>query len=203
MSKPTPPSPRRPRRPDNPAAPVPVNLGDPAVEAFMRGGRPVGTGEGANDTVAPAVTFPSRSPIVAEFPPTAPPDLAVGKIEQHDDAGETGRNIVVKLPERIARLLDEIAAKRAAFRARVATKLLHDALSELEASIARDGTPDLPPPVPATRRSIRSLTLRLDAKLADRLDRITGPYEIVQHQLLLRLLVPAIERLHTGLFPQQ
>lgn len=56
MSKPTPPSPRRPRRPDNPAAPVPVNLGDPAVEAFMRGGRPVGTGEGANDTVAPAVT---------------------------------------------------------------------------------------------------------------------------------------------------
>lgn len=126
--------------------------------------------------------------------PGSPPDpVSAG---QDLAAAGRGRGTVIKLPTRYAAMLDAIAADRGGFRSTIASTILEAELPPL-AKAHRDGLrPALTPVEPGAGHDRRSLSIKLSAAAAAALDEIATLRGAVKHQVLLRVLLPGIERVH-------
>ena len=161
-----------------------------------------GPSPGASDprpaSTPPAIAAaPHHDPVPQPFAPQRlMPERPALQSEAALHSGARPRNMVIKLPTPTALKLDAIAETRGGFRTTVALDILEQELVPLAAAHDRGIRPILTP-VRGTGADRRSLSIQLPPHLADALDRVATLRKAVKHQILLRLLVPGIDRVYT------
>ncbi len=103
--------------------------------------------------------------------------------------------VALRMPEAVARKLDRLAETWLCHRHQIMVDLIAPGLEALAAAADR-GEPLVFPPGQNRPGRKRAMTLRLRAELAEALDRVLARHGAIKSQIVLRLLVPAIERLY-------
>jgi len=114
--------------------------------------------------------------------------------EAKDREDEEVGHISVKLPPEISRKLSAIADRRGSKRTHVALEVLEPQLRDLAAQHRAGRFPNLPKVVSGSVRA--SVAFMLPPDLASDLSYILATRRAVKAQVIVRLLVPAIEDLH-------
>lgn len=114
--------------------------------------------------------------------------------EAKDREDEEVGHISVKLPREISRKLSAIADRRGSKRTHVALEVLEPQLRDLAAQHRAGRFPSLPKVVSGSVRA--SVAFMLPPDLASDLSYILATRRAVKAQVIVRLLVPAIEDLH-------
>jgi hypothetical protein len=114
--------------------------------------------------------------------------------EAKDGVDEEVGHISVKLPPEISRKLSAIADRRGSKRTHVALEVLEPQLRDLAAQHRAGRFPELPKVVSGSVRA--SVAFMLPPDLASDLSYILATRRAVKAQVIVRLLVPAIEHLH-------
>lgn len=122
----------------------------------------------------------------------------VPKPDAENALDEEGGHVSVKLPPDVSRKLSAIADRRGSKRTRVAIEVLEQPLRSLAAQHRAGQFPNLPKVVSGSVRSSVAFTLPPD--LASDLSHILAARRAVKAQVIVRLLVPAIEDLHAREF---
>jgi hypothetical protein len=180
---------RRPTRsePDLPQPPKPiVQAAVPAIDPD-RADALAYTMRGRSATAA-AGTLGKGSTQAVGLEPSAPMPDADGAADE-----EVG-HISVKLPREVSRKLSAIADRRGSKRTHVALEVLEPPLRELAAEHRAGRFPELPKVVSGSVRA--SVAFMLPPDLATDLSYVLAARRAVKAQVIVRLLVPAIEDLH-------
>jgi len=124
---------------------------------------------------------------------TAAPDTGMSGVA-NEAAGEEVGHVSVKLPPEVSRKLSAIADRRGSKRTHVALEVLEQPLRDLAAQHRAGRFPELPKIVSGTVRA--SVAFVLPPELATDLGCILTARRAVKAQVIVRLLVPAIENLY-------
>jgi len=184
----------RPSRPEaeRPASPPPITYAavpsiDPesadALAYTLRGRASAPDAGAAGNTVA----YPA-APDTQQLGADTAPDGAKGAVDE-----EVGY-ISVKLPPEVSRKLSAVADRRGSKRTHVALEVLAQPLRDLAAQHRAGRFPELPKVVSGSVRS--SIAFVLPPELAADLGHVLAARRAVKAQVIVRLLVPAIEDVH-------
>jgi hypothetical protein len=143
------------------------------------------------------------TPGVPENEAPIAPACNADKVGAQHDLITTGtdddlRPVAIKLPPSVGRKLAEIADRRGSKRTHVAIEVLTAPLRKLAAEHQAGRFPDLPKIAAGSVRT--SIAFILPPDLAQDLSYVLRVRKAVKAQVLTRLLVPAIERLHSTEF---
>ena len=141
-----------------------------------------------------SATLEAGTPGTQDMLADAPGSSVPAPEAKEGDEGEVG-HISVKLPPKISRMLSAIADRRGSKRTHVALEVLEPQLRYLAAQHCAGRFPDLPKVVSGSVRA--SVAFMLPPDLASDLSYILAVRRAVKAQVIVRLLVPAIEDLHT------
>lgn len=115
-----------------------------------------------------------------------------------EEADDDLRPVAIKLPPDVGRKLAQIADRRASKRTHVAIEVLTAPLQKLAADHRAGRFPELPKIAAGSVRT--SIAFALPSDLAGDLSYVLRVRKAVKAQVLTRLLVPAIEKLHATEF---
>lgn len=172
--------PSRPPSPIAPAAVPEINPDSADALAYSLRGRTAATDPGAGGEKSGSRDGGAGHPDPGVGPEAGP--------------GEEVGHVSVKLPPDVSRKLSAIADRRGSKRTRVALEVLAGPLHELAAQHRAGRFPDLPKVVSGSVRS--SVAFALPPELAADLGYVLTARRAVKAQVIVRLLVPAIEDLH-------
>lgn len=184
---------RRPARPeaDQPPSPMPITqAGVPVIDP--------------DNAAALAYTLRGRTAAAEAGPPKEiePQGQGGTRLGSRSDVTEAVDDEVghvsVKLPPDVSRKLSAIADRRGSKRTRVALEVLEQPLRSLAAQHRAGQFPNLPKVVSGSVRS--SVAFTLPPGLASDLSHILAARRAVKAQVIVRLLVPAIEDLYAREF---
>lgn len=181
------------RRPERPVA-----VQSPAPKPIVQAAMPLIDPESAD---AMAYTMRGRpaaeangGPISETMPQAEGQDLVSFSPGAQGGADDEVGYISVKLPPEVSRKLSAIADRRGSKRTRVALEVLEQPLRDLAAQHRAGLFPELPKIVSGSVRS--SVAFVLPPDLASDLSYVLVTRRAVKAQVIVRLLVPAIEDLH-------
>lgn len=199
---------RRPGRPEaqapvppQPIAPAAVPSVDPESAdalAYTLRGRGASSDDGPDGDGAMQPTPPRARPDAAGARPDAPGGPASGAPDAREGPGEEVGHVSVKLPPEISRKLSAIADRRGSKRTHVALEVLAQPLRDLASQHRAGRFPELPKVVSGSVRA--SMAFVLPPDLAADLGYVLAARRAVKAQVIVRLLVPAIEDLHAREF---
>lgn len=180
---------RRPSRADAGVSQPPTPIVQAAVPAIN-----------PNSADALAYALRGRSATIEAWTPEKPgmpadvsgPLMPKPEAKNREDEGVG--HISVKLPPEVSRKLSAIADRRGSKRTHVALEVLEPQLRDLAAQHRAGRFPDLPKVVSGSVRA--SVAFMLPPDLASDLSYILATRRAVKAQVIVRLLVPAIEDLH-------
>ena len=124
--------------------------------------------------------------------------LVVSPDEATANADEEAGYISIKLPPEVSRKLSAVADRRGSKRTHVALEVLEQPLRDFAAQHRAGNFPALPKVVSGSVRS--SIAFVLPPDLAVDLAYVLATRRAVKAQVLVRMLVPAIEDLHAREF---
>lgn len=169
-------------------------LPDAQKEVFAQSSAEPGTAEGllpsttsytAEDKLLIAAAGNADKPTVRHAPAT-------------EEADDDLRPVAIKLPPIVGRKLAQIADRRGSKRTHVAIEVLTAPLRKLAADHRAGHFPELPKIAAGSVRT--SIAFALPSDLAGDLSYVLRVRKAVKAQVLTRLLVPAIEKLHATEF---
>lgn len=180
------------RRPTRPEAEQPVPL-KPITQAAVPSIDP-DSADALAYTMRGRLAVSDSSPSGKTRPQTESRTPLLPKVEVKEGMDEEAGHISVKLPPEISRKLSAIADRRGSKRTHVALEVLEQPLRNLAAQHRAGLFPELPKIVSGSVRS--SVAFMLPPDLAADLSYVLTTRRAVKAQVIVRLLVPAIENLH-------
>ena len=166
------------------AAPIPARDLPSSVEPAFRPSDPVSSGPEPSGSPARKI---QSIPAVRDAP------------RPEGDESARNRSMVIKLPREASDKLDMIKDMRGGFKSTVALDILERELFALAKAHEADRLPVLPT-VKAGGQDRKSLSILLTPELASSLDYIAKRRRAVKHQIILRVLIPGIDRAYDELF---